>query len=48
MLKKMNVTVEIVVEEDVDQQDIKDNIDNLGYLSEKGVKFVDCEMVGWD
>lgn len=48
MLKKINVTVEIVVEEDIDQQDIKDNIDNLGYLSEKGVKFVDSEFVGWD
>lgn len=48
MLKKMNVTVEIVVEEDIDQQDIKDNINNLGYLSEKGVKYVDSEFVGWD
>lgn len=44
----MNVTVEIVVEEDIDQQDIKDNINNLGYLSEKGVKYVDSEFVGWD
>lgn len=48
MLKKMEVTVEIVVEENVDSQDIKDNIDNLGYLSEKGVKYVDSEFVGWD
>ena len=48
MLKKINVTVEIVVEENIDEQDIKDNVDNLSYLSEKGVKFVDCEMVGWD
>ena len=48
MLKKMNVTVEIVVEEDVSESDIKENINNLGYLSEKDVKFVDCEMVGWD
>lgn len=48
MLKKMNVTVEIVVEEDVSESDIKENINNLGYLSEKGVKFVDCEMTGWD
>ena len=48
MLKKVNVTVEIVVEEEVDSQDIKDNIDNLGYLSEKGVKYVESEFVGWD
>lgn len=48
MLKKMNVTVEIVVEEDVSESDIKENINNLGYLSEKDVKFVDCEMVGRD
>lgn len=48
MLKKMNVTVEIVVEENIDEQDIKDNIDNLSYLSEKSVKFVDSEFVGWD
>ena len=48
MLKKMNVTVEIVVEEDIDVSDIKSNIDNLGYLSEKGVKYVDSEFVGWD
>ena len=48
MLKKINVTVEIVVEENIDEQDIKDNIDNLGYLSEKGVKFVDSEFVEWD
>ena len=34
MLKKINVTVEIIVEEDIDEQDIKDNIDNLNYLSE--------------
>lgn len=48
MLKKMEVTVEIVVEENIDEQDIKDNIDNLGYLSEKVVKYVDSEFVGWD
>lgn len=48
MLKKMNVTVEIVVEENIDEQDIKDNIDNIGYLSEKGVKYVNSEFVGWD
>lgn len=48
MLKKMNVTVEIVVEENVDEQDIKDNINNLGYLSEKGIEYVDSEFVGWD
>jgi ACT domain-containing protein len=48
MLKKMNVTVEIIVEEDICESDIRENIDNLNYLSEKGVKFVDCEMVGWD
>lgn len=48
MLKKINVTVEIIVEEDIDEQDIKDNIDNLSYLSEKGVKYVDSEFVGWD
>lgn len=48
MLKKINVTVEIVVEENIDEQDIKDNVDNLSYLSEKGVKFVDSEFVGWD
>lgn len=48
MLKKMNVTVEIVVEEDIDQQEIKDNVDNLSYLSEKSVKYVDSEFVGWD
>lgn len=48
MLKKMEVTVEIIVEEDIYESDIKDNIDNLGYLSEKGVKFVSCEMTGWD
>lgn len=48
MLKKINVTVEIVVEENIDEQDIKDNIDNLSYLSEKGVKFVDSEFARWD
>lgn len=48
MLKKINVTVEIIVEEDIDEQDIKDNVDNLNYLSEKGVKYVDSEFVGWD
>lgn len=48
MLKKINVTVEIIVEEDIDEQDIKDNIDNLSYLSEKGVKYVDSEFVEWD
>lgn len=48
MLKKVNVTVEIVVDEVIDEQDIKDNINNLGYLSEKDVKYVDSEFIGWD
>lgn len=48
MLKKVNVTVEIVVDEVIDEQDIKDNINNLGYLSEKDVKYIDSEFVGWD
>lgn len=48
MLKKINVTVEITVEENIDEQDIKDNVDNLSYLSEKGVKYVDSEFVEWD
>lgn len=48
MLKKMQVTVEIVVEEDVCESDIEENVTNLNYLSEKGIKFVNSEFVGWD
>lgn len=47
MQKKMLVTVEIVVEEEVEAAEIRENIINLDYLSETPVRVVNIEMNGW-
>lgn len=47
MLKEMLVTVKIVVAENVDNADIEQNIEDLNYVSEEPVEFVEAEFVGW-
>lgn len=47
MNKIMEVTVQIEVDENVDSTDIRENINNLDYLSESKVEVVNVEFVEW-
>ena len=47
MNKIMEVTVQIEVDENVDSTDIRENINNLDYLSESKVEVVNVEFVKW-
>lgn len=47
MNKILKVEIEIEVDENIDSTDVKENIDNIGYLSEKPVKVVKVEFDRW-
>lgn len=47
MNKILKVEIEIEVDENIDSTDVKENIDNIGYLSEKPVKVVNVEFDRW-
>lgn len=47
MNKILKVELEIEVEENIDSTDVKENINNLEYLSEKPVKVVNVKFDRW-
>lgn len=47
MNKILKVEIEIEVDENIDSTDVKENIDNIGYLSEKPAKVVKVEFDRW-
>lgn len=47
MNKILKVEIEIEVDENIDSTDVKENIDDIGYLSEKPVKVVKVEFDRW-